>query len=179
VVDAGLDRRTAARRRLAALAAGLPRDWLWLATTALLADVCADLGAVEAAEDLRAALSPFSGRVAVLGHGIAATGAVDGPLGRLETLQQQWVAAERHLAAAIALNRRIGAAPALARAQLGYAELLLRQGDPGDRGRAVRLLDQASVTAARLGMAGLEPALQQARAMARAPQENRKHATRS
>ena len=159
--------------------AGLPRDWLWLATTTLLADVCADLGALEAAEDLRAALSPFSGRVAVLGHGIAATGAVDGPLVRLETTQQEWAAAERHLSAALALNRRIGAAPALARAQLGYAELLLRQGDPGDRGRAVRLLDQASVTAARLGMAGLEPALQQARAMARAPQENRKHATRS
>ena len=159
--------------------AGLPRDWLWLATTTVLADVCADLGALEAAEELRAALSPFSGRVAVLGHGIAAIGAVDGPLGRLETLLQQRAAAEQHLADAIALNRRIGAAPALARAQLGYAELLLRQGDPGDRGRAVRLLDQASVTAARLGMAGLEPALQQARAMARAPQENRKHATRS
>src|SRR6516162_5783420 len=43
VVDTGLGRRSAARRRLAALAAGLPRDWLWLATTALLADVCADL----------------------------------------------------------------------------------------------------------------------------------------
>ena len=179
VVDAGLDRRTAARRRLAALAAGLPRDWLWLATTALLADVCADLGAVEAAEDLRAALSPFSGRVAVLGHGIAATGAVDGPLGRLETLQQQWVAAERHLAAAIALNRRIGAAPALARAQLAYAGLLLRRGDPGDRGQAAALLDEASATAGRLGMAGLQPALRQARTTVRAPQENRKYAPRS
>ncbi len=183
VVDTGLGRPSAARRRLAALAAGrvagLPRDWLWLATTTVLADVCAELGALEAAEELRAALSPFSGRVAVLGHGIAAIGAVDGPLGRLETLLQQWPAAEQHLAAAIALNRRIGAAPALARAQLGYAELLLRQGDPDDRGQAARLLDQASATAARLGMTGLEPALRQARAMTRAPQENRKHATRS
>ena len=183
VVDTGLGRRSAARRRLAALAAGraagLPRDWLWLAATTVLADVCADLGAVDAAEDLRAALSPFSGRVAVLGHGIAAAGAVDGPLGRLETLLQQWGPAGRHLAAAIALNRRIGAAPALARAQLGYAGLLLRRGSPGDRGQAAALVDEASATARRLGMAGLEPALQQARAMARAPQENRKHPPRS
>ena len=180
VVDNGLGRRSAARRRLTALAAGrvaaLPRDWLWLATTTVLADVCADLGAVEAAVDLRAALSPFSGRIAVLAHGIAATGAVDRPLARLETLQQDWAAAERHFTAAMAMNRRIGAAPALARTQLGYAELLLRRGGPGDRGQAAGLLDEASAAAARLGMAGLESALQQARAAARAPQENLKHA---
>ncbi len=90
----------------------------------------------------------FSGRVAVLGHGIAATGAVDGPLGRLETMQQEWGPAEQHLTDAMALNRRIGAAPALARTQLGYAELLLRRGGPG-----------ASATAGRPGMASLQSAL--------------------
>jgi hypothetical protein len=165
VVDNGLGRRSAARWRLAALAAdgvaGLPRDWLWLATTALLADVCADLGALDAARELRAALAPYSGRVAVLAHGIAAMGAVDGPLGRLETMQHQWTAAERHLVAAMELNRRIGAAPALARTQLGYAELLLRRGAPGDGDRAAGLLDEASATAGRIGMAGLQPALRQ------------------
>jgi len=135
VVDAGLGRRSAARRRLAALAAGcvagLPRDWLWLAATTVLADVCADLGAVDAAEDLVTAMSPFSGRVAVLGHGIAAVGAVDGPLGRLETLQQRWAAAEQHLAAAMALNRRIGAAPALARARAGLRRAAAPPGQSG------------------------------------------------
>jgi tetratricopeptide (TPR) repeat protein len=169
VVDNGLGRRSAARRRLAALAAdrvaGLPRDWLWLLTTTLLVDVCADLGALEVADEMHAALSSFSGKVAVLGHGIAASGAVDGPLGRLETMQQEWVAAERHLAGAMALNRRIGAAPALARTQLGYAELLLGRDRPGDRGQAAGLLDEASATAGRLGMAGLEPALRQVRAL--------------
>jgi DNA-binding SARP family transcriptional activator len=169
VVDHGLGRRSAARGRLAALAAdrvaGLPRDWLWLATATVLADVCADLGALEAAEELRAALSAFSGKVAVLGHGIAAIGAVDGPLGRLETLRQQWVPAEQHLASAMALNRRIGAAPALARAQLGYAELLLRRGGPGDHRRAAGLMDEASATASSLGMAGLERSLQHVRAL--------------
>ena len=65
------------------------------------------------------------------------------------------------------------------RAQLGYAGLLLRRPGPSDRGQAAGLLDQASATAARLGMAGLEPALQQARALARTPQENRKHSPRS
>ena len=169
VVDNGLGRRSAARRRLTALAAGcvagLPRDWLWLATTALLADVCADLGALDAAQELRAALAPFSGKVAVLGHGIAAMGAVDGPLGRLETVQQQWAAAEQHLVAAMELNRRIGAAPALARTQLGYAELLLLRGIPGDCGQAHGLLDEASATVDRISMTGLQPALRQVRAL--------------
>jgi DNA-binding SARP family transcriptional activator/tetratricopeptide (TPR) repeat protein len=169
VVDHGLGRRSAARRRLAALVAdrvaGLPRDWLWLATATVLADVCADLGALEEAEELRAALSTFSGQVAVLGHGVAAIGAVDGPLGRLETMQKQWGPAEQHLADAMALNRRIDAAPALARTQLGYAELLLRRGDPGDYGQAAGLIDEASATANRLGMAGLAGALQQIRAL--------------
>ena len=182
-MDNGLGRRSAARRRLAALAAdrvaGLPRDWLWLATATVLADVCADLGALEAAEELRAALSTFSGKVAVLGHGIAAIGAVDGPLGRLETMQQQWGAAEQHLADAMALNRRIDAAPALARTQLGYAELLLRRGDPGDYGQAAGLIDEASATANRLGMGGLKGALQQDQGPVRAPQENSKRARRS
>jgi hypothetical protein len=65
----------------------------------------------------------------------------------------------------MALNRRIGAVPALARTQLGYAELLLRRGGPGDRIQAARLLDETSATADRLGMTGLEPALQQVRAL--------------
>ena len=167
VVDHGLGRRSAAHRRLAALVAdrvaGLPRDWLWLATATVLADVCADLGALEEAEDLRAALAPFSGKVAVLGHGIAAIGAVDGPLGRLEILQQQWEPAEQHLTDAIALNRRIGAAPALARTQLGYAKLLLRRDDPGDHGLVAGLIDEASATADRLGIADLAGARQQLR----------------
>jgi DNA-binding SARP family transcriptional activator/tetratricopeptide (TPR) repeat protein len=169
VVDNGLGRRSAARQRLAALAAdrvaGLPRDWLWLATATLLADVCADLGPLEPAEELRAALSAFSGQVAVLGHGVAVIGAVDGPLGRLETMQRRWGPAERHLADAMALNRRIGAAPALARTQLGCAELLLLRDDPGDRPRAAGLIDEASATASRLGMTGLERALQHVSAL--------------
>ena len=78
-------------------------------------------------------------------------------------MQGAWAAAERHLAAATALNRRIGAAPALARAQLGRAELLLHRGGPGDRAAAVALLDEAAAAADRLGMAGLEPVLRQAR----------------
>jgi hypothetical protein len=158
--------------------AGLPRDWLWLATTTLLADVCADLRALEAAEELHAALSPFSGKIAVLAHGIAAIGAIDGALGRLDTLRREWKAAGQHFADAMALNRRIGAAPALARAQLGFAELLLQRGGEVDCGQAAKLLDDASAIVGRLGLVGLEPALQQLRAMMKAPQENRKRTQR-
>ena len=72
-------------------------------------------------------------------------------------------AAEQHLAGAMELNRRIGAAPALARTQLGYAELLLLRGNHGDRGQAHGLLDEASATAGRIGMTGLQPALRKVR----------------
>jgi hypothetical protein len=136
--------------------AGLPRDWLWLLSTTLLADVCADLDAVEVAPDLIGALSPFARRVAVLGHGIAATGAVSGSLGRLESLRSRWSAAERHFLHAVALNERIGAAPALARTQVGYADMLSRRSEPGDEHRAVQLLDEARAIVATLGIAGLE-----------------------
>jgi hypothetical protein len=160
VIDNSLGRPQQARRQLIALArggvAGLPRDWLWLLSTTLLADVCADLDAVEVAPDLIGALSPFAGRVAVLGHGIAATGAVSGSLGRLESLRSRWSAAERHFLHAVALNERIGAAPALARTQVGYADMLSRRSEPGDEHRAVQLLDEARAIVATLGIAGLE-----------------------
>ena len=80
-------------------------------------------------------------------------------------MQEQCGPAEQHLTDAIALNRRIHAAPALARTQVGYAELLLRRGDPGDHDQAARLIDEASATADRLGMAGLAGALRQVRTL--------------
>jgi hypothetical protein len=171
LVDAAVGRPRQARIELDLLARGelaaLPRDWLWLVPATLLADVCADLAAADPATAVGAAtgsdptaaaligaLTPFEDRVAVLGHGIAATGAVSGSLGRLEAQLERWPRAEGHFRHALAVNRRIGAFPALARSQAGYARMLARRDGPGDGRRAADLLDEAAGIAARLGMGG-------------------------
>ena len=133
--------------------------------TTLLAELCADLGAAGPAPGLVRALTPFDSRVAVLGHGIAAIGAVGGPLGRLEAQLGHWEAAERHLRDAIALNERLGALPALARAKAGYAAMLTYR-DGAAAGPALQLRDEARALAATIGLVALEPAP--------APHENHK-----
>ncbi len=123
----------------------LPRDWLWLLPATLLADACVDLGEREIALGLIQALAPFADRMAVLGHGIAATGAVAGPLGRLEALTGDEAAAECHFRAAIDLDRQVGAGPALVRTQLAYACLLDGRSPGGAEAAALRreAVDQA------------------------------------
>lgn len=113
----------------------------------------------------------------MLGRGSAAGRAAVG-LGTAPDLQQDWARAEQHLTAAMALNHRIGVVPGLARTQLAYAELLFRRDNPGDCLCAAGLLGEASATAVRLGMADLEPAVKQVKALVSAPQENRKRPSR-
>jgi hypothetical protein len=50
------------------------------------------------------------------------------------------------------MNTRIGARPYLVRAQRAYASMLLDRKLPDDRTRAVRLIDEGSAEAGRLGM---------------------------
>jgi DNA-binding SARP family transcriptional activator len=168
LIDVALDRREHARDELDLLVrdelAALPPDWLWLLTVTLLADVCADLAAdgvpigrpgVATLTTLARALTGFEECVAVLGHGIAATGAVSGSLARLEASLGQWDGAERHFRSALTLNERIGARPAQLRVEVAYADMLLARAGPGDAASASRLLDHAMVDADRLGIVGL------------------------
>jgi DNA-binding SARP family transcriptional activator/tetratricopeptide (TPR) repeat protein len=168
LIDAALDRREGAGRQLDELVRDdlvtLPRDWLWLLTVTLLADVCADLAVRDVpggrgagtVTTLVRALTAFEGHVAVLGHGIAVTGAVSGSLGRLEAVLGQWARAEGHFRSAIALNEQIHARPAQLRAEVGYAEMLLARAGPGDAAEASRLLEHAMEGADSLGMRGLQ-----------------------
>jgi DNA-binding SARP family transcriptional activator/tetratricopeptide (TPR) repeat protein len=167
VIGAALDRRDEAGRQLDQLVRDdlvtLPRDWLWLLTVTLLADVCADLAGdvpggrgASTVTTLVRALTAFEGHVAVLGHGIAVTGAISGSLGRLEAVLGQWDRAEGHFRSAIALNEQIHARPAQLRAEVGYAEMLLTRAGPGDAAEASRLLEHAMAGADPLGMTGLQ-----------------------
>ena len=50
------------------------------------------------------------------------------------------------------MNTRMGALPYLAMTQEHYAHMLLTRRQPGDREKAIELLDKALVTARQLGM---------------------------
>ena len=53
------------------------------------------------------------------------------------------------------MNQRMGAKPWLAHTQQQYSDMLLARGQPGDRQKAMSLLDQALTIASELGMAAL------------------------
>jgi hypothetical protein len=153
VCDAELGRPTRAAQELRRLVASgrqeLPRDWLWLLPMTLLADVCVAVGDEASGRLLIAALAPYEARVAVLGHGIATTGSVAGPLGRLEALIGDYRAAEDHLRLAIETDTCMRAQPALVRAQRALATLLDRGGEPA---AATALRVETASIARQIGM---------------------------
>ena len=65
--------------------ASVQRDWNWLPSMFVLADICADLGDTEHAEVLYRLLAPYSSHNAMLGN-VHTYGSVSFALGRLATL---------------------------------------------------------------------------------------------
>ncbi|MBW2232870.1 MAG: tetratricopeptide repeat protein, partial [Deltaproteobacteria bacterium] len=81
-------------------------------------------------------------------------GPVAGALGNLATVVGRFSDAERHFERAIALNESFGARGWQPRAQGDYARMLLIRSGPGDRVRALELLDTAMATCQELGLKG-------------------------
>ena len=79
-------------------------------------------------------------------------GSIAQNLGLLCTVTSAWQQGEAHFRAALDLNARIGARPALAHTQYRYAEMLVARGEHGDREQATELLAAAAGTASELGM---------------------------
>jgi hypothetical protein len=79
-------------------------------------------------------------------------GPVSRAVGVLATLAGDLTRAEEYFEDALAVSRRIGAPPHVARTSVDYARLLLERGAPGDLERARSLLDEAAATAHDLGM---------------------------
>jgi DNA-binding CsgD family transcriptional regulator len=100
-------------------------------------------------------LKPYSGRNLLAGTSIACFGAADALLGMLCTTLKRWDAGERHFTAALAMNERQGARPALAHTRYHYAAMLLARRAAGDRQAAFELLQAAGREAADLGMRAL------------------------
>jgi DNA-binding CsgD family transcriptional regulator len=154
-----LGRRDAARRLFEGLAAdgfaGLARDGRWISSMAFLAEVCVALGDAPRAAILHRLLLPYAGRILVPGNGAGCAGAADRHLGLLAATMGNWPEAERHFAAALALNAETGGLAPLAHTRHDLAAMLLGRGAPGDAARARALFDEALAEATRLGLAAL------------------------
>lgn len=154
-----LRRMQAARAEFNALAVdefgAIARDGVWLASVTYMAIVCHALADAERAASLYRLLEPYSGRNLMVGTTIACFGAADAVLGMLATTMARWPDACRHFEAALAMNERLGARPALARTQLHFARMLLLRPESAEPGRAAELLRLAHEDAAALGMTGL------------------------
>ena len=91
--------------------AQVPRDWNWLASMFVLADICVDLGEAKHAEVLYRLLAPYSARNAMLGW-YHTYGSIAFALGRLAALLGRFDEAKAHFETALAANARIRAAVA-------------------------------------------------------------------
>ena len=148
-----------ARREFESLADELPtqatRDGVWLASTALLALVCASLGDEERAGVLYDALDPYAERMVFAGRALVCLGSVAYHLGALAATMGHRDEAAAHFERAIAMHARFGHGPWLARARVGYARMLLESEGAADRQRGRTLLAEAVAVAETLGMQGL------------------------
>ena len=149
-----------ARREFELLArdnfAGVPRDGVWMASTAYVAEVCCALADAARAAILYERLRPHAGGNLIAGTSIACVGAADMLLGMLAATQRRWESSEQHFRAALAFNEQQGARPALAHTRRHYAAMLLARSRGRDRVEAATQLAAAAEEAAALGMRALQ-----------------------
>lgn len=154
-IQARLGKTASAHRALDELATDqfsrLPFDNEWLFAMSLLAEACWLLRDTAAASTLYERLSPFSDYNAV-DTPDAIRGSVSRYLGLLaETIDHRDAAAE-HFEHAQTMNERWGFLPWLAHTQHDYARMLLTHNAPGERARALELIQAALATYRSLGM---------------------------
>jgi eukaryotic-like serine/threonine-protein kinase len=137
----------------------IERDWNWLPSMFVLADVCAHLGDAASAEILFQQLSPYASRNAMLGSAYT-YGSVAFALGRLAAVLGRLDDAAAHFETALAANRRIRAAVWLGHAQCELANVLLKRDAAGDRVKAQDLVASARQTADALGLVRLQRKLE-------------------
>ena len=136
--------------------ADMPRDARWVACLVYLSEVCTFLGDARRAAVLYQCLLPHDGYTLVVGPTAACYGAAAHYLGLLAATLCRWEEAQRHFTAALAMNARMGAKPALAHTQYAYAKMLLARAQPDDGTPAMSLLDEALALSLELGMRTLE-----------------------
>jgi tetratricopeptide (TPR) repeat protein len=129
-----------------------PSRWLFLW---VVAELAYQLGDADAARSVHEELLRYADRFIVTAGAVTCGGAASRLLGLCALTLGQPDEAVGWLRQAVASNRRIGAAPFVARAQAELAIALRRRGQPGDAAEARRLLAEAATAAAALGMSVL------------------------
>ena len=135
--------------------AAIPKDANWLAAISILCDVCALLRDERNAVTLYELLLPYAGRCIVVGVGFSCLGTASRHLGGLAALMGRWEEAERHFKDSLAANTRMGARPWIALTQQWYADMLARREGPGDREKAMTLINGVTALAQEMGMKAL------------------------
>jgi class 3 adenylate cyclase len=119
---------------------------------ALLSEACCACGDPAAAGRLYELLLPMQ-KLYIMSASWP-VGSAGRSLGNLATLLGKFDDAERHFEDALVIDRRLGARGWLPRTQGDYARMLLVRSGPGDRERALELLDEAMGTCQELGLKG-------------------------
>jgi DNA-binding SARP family transcriptional activator/tetratricopeptide (TPR) repeat protein len=157
-VYAQLERPADARRELDVLArdgfSGVARDALWLSNVSALCDVVAFVGDVPRAHVLYELVSPYADRCVVI-LALLSQGSAARPLGLLATTLSRYDEAERHFEQALAMNARVRSPLWMAHTRHEHARMLLLRNGPGDRDKALALLDAALATADELRLDAL------------------------
>jgi class 3 adenylate cyclase len=118
---------------------------------ATLGDACGRLQDAALARPLYEWYLPFAGQN-IFFQVTLSIGSADRQLGLLATLMDRFDDAAKHFKAALDMNGRLRARPALAWTNRDYAAMRLRRNGPGDRDRALALVDESLATANEVGM---------------------------
>ena len=120
-------------------------------TCALLAEACLANEDEAGAGALFPRLLPFDGQYVQVPQTMS-SGSTARTLANLSTVLGRFDEAESRFESAIALDRRMRARGWLPRTQCDYARMLLMRSAPGDREKALSLLDAAMTTSQELGL---------------------------
>ncbi|MEJ8823825.1 AAA family ATPase [Variovorax humicola] len=121
------------------------------------AEVCVYLGDATRAALLYPLLKGHAGGNLVADSGGPCLGSADRLLGSLAAVMRQWVVAQRHFEAALAMDLQTGSRVWLAHSRYAYAVMLHGRALAGDMDRARTLLAQALAEATALGMNAMTP----------------------
>ncbi len=125
----------------------------WLPAMAYAANAAAAVGDSEIAAEVYQALVPYAGQNIATGAGTESVfGSVSHHLGKLAATLGRFDDAAGHFEAAIALERKMGAPPFVARSQVLYAEMLAAHGDAAALRNARGLAEKALAASQELGM---------------------------
>ena len=133
----------------------ISRDWNWLGSLAICAEVCAAVDDASRAATLYGLLSKFADRNVTIGWGVICYGSVSRYLGLLASTMRRFDDAQRHFEDAVRFELKMGARPFVARTRVCYAAMLIERGAISDHIHAQAILKTAVDTATALKMTAL------------------------